>query len=95
MPKQESALRHAATLARLQPEKGERVRLEQDLEAILRMVEQLQAIPVTGVSPLYHALELPAPLRTDQVTEKDRRTDYLALAPHTAGDHYLVPRFLD
>ncbi len=95
MPQQDPALRHAAALARLQPDDAERARLERDLKAILRMVERLQAAPVAEVQPLYHPLELPAPLRADQVTEGDQRALHLALAPSTGAGYYLVPRVLD
>jgi aspartyl-tRNA(Asn)/glutamyl-tRNA(Gln) amidotransferase subunit C len=65
------------------------------LDAIFRLIDELQAIDTTGVDPMAHAQDASLPLRDDVVTEGDRRSLYQQQAPVVAEGLYLVPKVLE
>lgn len=65
------------------------------LSAIFAMINELQAVDTTGVTPMAHAQEVMLPLRDDVVTETDRRTLYQSVAPAVEDGLYLVPRVIE
>ncbi|WP_406828030.1 Asp-tRNA(Asn)/Glu-tRNA(Gln) amidotransferase subunit GatC [Microbulbifer sp. ARAS458-1] len=62
---------------------------------VLQLVDQLQAVNTDGVAPMAHPLDEVQVLRKDEVTESNRREDFLALAPQTEAGLYLVPKVID
>jgi aspartyl-tRNA(Asn)/glutamyl-tRNA(Gln) amidotransferase subunit C len=70
-----------------------------ELNGIFALAEQMQAIDTTGVEPLSQplaaVLDLPLRLRTDVVTETNRRDDYQAPAPKSQDGLYLVPKVIE
>lgn len=88
-----------AELARLRIEPAEAEHVLARLDAVLGLVDALQAVDTTGVEPLTHVQELFAAdalrLREDAVTEPDRRADYQAGAPAVERGLYLVPRVIE
>ena len=88
-------VRHIATLARLALAEGEAEARIEDLEAILTLVDRMQALPTAGVEPLAHPLDDAQRLRPDQVTEADRRDAYQAGAPRVEDGFYVVPRVVE
>src|SRR5687767_8777734 len=73
-------LDHVATLARLAVPEEAADALANDLDRMVRLMDELAAIDVDGVEPLAHPLDLVLTLRADAVTEPDRSDDLLALA---------------
>jgi aspartyl-tRNA(Asn)/glutamyl-tRNA(Gln) amidotransferase subunit C len=66
------------------------------LEAILGLIDELQAIDTTGVTPMAHAQdEAVLPLRDDVVTERDNHVVYQQQAPAVAAGLYLVPKVIE
>jgi aspartyl-tRNA(Asn)/glutamyl-tRNA(Gln) amidotransferase subunit C len=65
------------------------------LNAILGLIEQLQAADTQGIAPMAHALDGCQRLREDRVTEIDRRAAYQAIAPETEAGLYLVPKVIE
>ena len=86
---------HISRLAQLALDEDERQRVYADLERIIAMVDQMQAIDTDGVEPLAHPLDAGARLREDQITETVDRTLYQAGAPATQDGFYLVPRVVE
>jgi aspartyl-tRNA(Asn)/glutamyl-tRNA(Gln) amidotransferase subunit C len=90
-------VRRIAQLARLElsPEEAERARGE--LSAILGYVEQLQALDLSGVEPMTHALAQgeAAPLRADEALPCLDREEALANAPAREGGFFKVPRIIE
>lgn len=88
-----------AELARMQVEPAEAERMLVRFDAVLGLIDELQAVDTTGVEPITHVQELFAHtalrLRDDAVTEPDRRTDYQAGAPAVERGLYLVPRVIE
>lgn len=62
---------------------------------VLQLVDQLQAVKTDGVEPMAHPLDAVQVLRKDEVTEPNRREEFLALAPQTEAGLYLVPKVID
>ena len=66
-----------------------------DLSNILELVEQMNAVDTSGVTPMSHPLDAVQRLREDVVTEIDRREQFQAIAPLTEDGLYLVPKVIE
>lgn len=66
-----------------------------NLSNILDMVEQMNAIDTTGVTPMSHPFDAVQRLREDVVTEVDRREAFQKIAPKTEDGLYLVPKVIE
>ncbi|RMD80055.1 MAG: Asp-tRNA(Asn)/Glu-tRNA(Gln) amidotransferase subunit GatC [Gammaproteobacteria bacterium] len=84
-----------AHLARLAIAEEDVPRYVRDLSRILDLVERMNAVDTREVEPMAHPLDIPQRLRPDEVTEEDRREEYLALAPQAEAGHFLVPRVIE
>jgi len=84
-----------ARLARLELSPEEIGRTGDQLNGILAFIEQLQAVDTAGVAPMAHAIDVVQRLRTDAVTEADRREAFQAIAPETEAGLYLVPKVIE
>jgi len=91
-----------ARLARLHLEHNQAASLETELNQMMGLIEQLQAVDTTGVEPLAHPLsalnEVELRLREDQAlplnapAERDR---LMQNAPMRADGLFLVPRVIE
>lgn len=88
-------VRHIARLARIELPDTDIDRTRSHLNAMLGLIEQLQAIDTAGVEPMAHATDLVLRLREDRVTEPDRRGAYQAVAPAVEDGLYLVPKVIE
>ena len=84
-----------AHLARLAVSDGELDAIAGDLSNILELVEQMNAVDTTGVTPMAHPLEMSQRLREDRVTEPDRREQFQSVAPRVEKGLYLVPKVIE
>lgn len=84
-----------AHLARLALSEEDIARYVDELSRILDLVEALQRVDTTGVSPLAHPLDTTQRLRPDVVTEGDQRELFQSIAPQTEAGLYLVPKFIE
>ena len=69
--------------------------VRQDLDRIIAMVDQMQAVDTENVTPLAHPLDARQRLRQDEVTEEVDRDLYQRGAPATEDGLYLVPRVVE
>ncbi len=83
---------HLARLALTTEEEGQ---VTARLNAILGLVDHLQAADTAGIEPMAHPLDATQPLREDTVTETDHREQYQAIAPDTEAGCYLVPKVIE
>jgi aspartyl-tRNA(Asn)/glutamyl-tRNA(Gln) amidotransferase subunit C len=92
-------VRRIARLARLELAPAEVQPVAVRLNRILGLIEQMRAVDTAGIEPMAHPLDTALPqgqrLRPDEVTEKDRRADYQAVAPATQDGLYLVPKVIE
>ena len=84
-----------AKLARIDIDADEARDVRDKLDAILGLVNQLQAIDTAGVTPMAHAQDVMLPLRDDVVTDSDRHAEYQREAPAIAAGLYLVPKVIE
>lgn len=90
-----SQVREIAHLARLAVDEADTREYAGSLSAILEFVEQLGTVDSEGVEPLAHPLEMSQRLRPDEVSERDQRERFQAIAPAVEGGYYLVPRVIE
>lgn len=87
-----------ARLARIELSPAEAAQTRDRLNAILGLIEQLQAVDTTGIAPMAHAVadgHTAQRLREDVVTESDRHAAYQAIAPEVEAGLYLVPKVIE
>jgi aspartyl-tRNA(Asn)/glutamyl-tRNA(Gln) amidotransferase subunit C len=90
-----SDVERIAHLARIDIDAGAAGETRGKLEAILALIDELNAVDTRGVVPMAHAQDLALPLRADAVTEGDRHVAYQAVAPAVEDGLYLVPKVLE
>jgi aspartyl-tRNA(Asn)/glutamyl-tRNA(Gln) amidotransferase subunit C len=66
-----------------------------DLNQILALADQMQAINTDGVEPLANPLDATQTLRKDEVTETNQRDKFQASAPLVEKGYFLVPRVVE
>ena len=86
---------HLAELARLAINGAANVKIADDLQAIITMIDTMQAVNTEGIEPMSHPLDTTARLRSDEVTEKPDPEHFQRGAPATADHYYLVPRVVE
>lgn len=91
-----------ARLARIALSDTEQTRMESELNGILGLIEQLQAVDTTGIEPMAHPLsahqDIHARLREDAAapTQTTGQRDHLmANAPANAEGLFLVPKVIE
>jgi aspartyl-tRNA(Asn)/glutamyl-tRNA(Gln) amidotransferase subunit C len=85
----------AASLARIAIDAAEADAVLEQLQRIFAMIEEMQAVDVTGVEPMSHAQDLVLRLREDVVTEVDQRELFQSIAPRVEEGLYLVPKVIE
>ena len=88
-------VRRVAHLARIEVSEAEAQSTLGHLNGIFTLIEAMQAVDTRGVEPMAHAQDLAQRLRTDHVTEEDRRQAFQAIAPDTEAGLYLVPQVME
>lgn len=88
-------VKRVAQLAQLEISADENETIRAQLDDIIGLIEQLQAVDTHGVEPMAHVLDLGQRLRPDIVTENNRREDFLAIAPQTEAGLFIVPKVIE
>lgn len=84
-----------ARLSRLHVEDERLALLADELNGILGWIEQLNEVDVEGVQPMTSAVDMQAPMRSDEITDGGKRDDVLANAPKADSGFYVVPRSVE
>ena len=87
-----STIAYLSRLA-LNEENGEKI--TQDLENIIKFVDQLENANTQNIEPLASPLEKTAKTRNDEVTAKNRKEAFLERSPKSNDDYFLVPRVVE
>ncbi len=66
-----------------------------NLSNILALVEQMNRVDTTGITPMAHPLDATARLRPDVVTETNQREWFQQIAPQVEAGLYLVPKVIE
>lgn len=92
-------VRRLARLARIGIRPEESAAAIDRLNRVLGLIDQLKAVDAAGIEPMAHPLDAQLPqgqrLRPDEVTDKDQRELYQAVAPAVQDGLYLVPKVLE
>ena len=88
-------VRRVAHLARIEVSDAEAETTLGHLNGIFALIEEMQAVDTHGIEPMAHAQDLSQRLRSDQVTEENRRDVFQAIAPETEAGLYLVPKVIE
>jgi aspartyl-tRNA(Asn)/glutamyl-tRNA(Gln) amidotransferase subunit C len=88
-------VRRIAHLARIDIDEQAAEDVHRKLDAIFELINQLQAVDTTGITPMAHAQDVALPLREDAVTEPDRHALFQNAAPAVEDGLYLVPRVIE
>jgi len=88
-------VKRIAHLARIAIDEAEAERVLRDLSGIFRLIEEMEAVDVSGIEPMAHAQDVVLRLREDRVTEADQRARFQAIAPETEAGLYLVPKVIE
>ena len=88
-------VQRVAHLARVAIDEAEARAVLSQLDAVFRLVAEIQAVDTRGVEPMSHALDLTQRLREDAVTEANQHALFQSVAPHVEGDLYLVPKVVE
>ncbi len=91
----EEKVRALAQLARLEFEGEELAQIRVDLENIVAMCEQLNALDTEGVEPLIYMTDAVNVLRDDVVHQDITHEDALRNAPAKDSDYFRVPKVID
>ena len=91
----QKSLHKLARLARLTTTEAEEVRLAGEMAKILDYMARLQALPLQGVPPTSHAVDLPTKLRKDEVRPGLPIEAVMRNAPERLGDGFGVPKIIE
>jgi aspartyl-tRNA(Asn)/glutamyl-tRNA(Gln) amidotransferase subunit C len=84
-----------ANLARIELGKDEAATALAQLLDIFRMIEQMQAVNTSAITPMSHAQDVTQRLRDDIVTEPDQHSLFQTIAPQVEAGLYLVPKVIE
>ncbi|HZV99568.1 MAG TPA: Asp-tRNA(Asn)/Glu-tRNA(Gln) amidotransferase subunit GatC [Methylophilaceae bacterium] len=88
-------VKRIAHLARIEISDADAEATLQKLSGILGLIEQMQAVDTTGISPMSHSQDVTQRLREDVVTESNQRELFQSVAPAVENGLYLVPKVLE
>ena len=95
MPVDQDTVRRVARLARIAVSDAEVEALRGELNGILRFIEQLREVDVTGVEPMTTVVATTMKMRDDVVTEGGMADTVLANAPAAVDHFFLVPKVVE
>lgn len=88
-------IQRIAHLARLDISAQEADATLAKLSGILGLIEEMQAVDTTGITPMSHSQDVVQRLRDDVVTAENKREQFQSVAPATEDGLYLVPRVVE
>ena len=84
-----------AHLARIRMEDERLDAMTEDLNGILKWIEQLDEVDTAGIKPMTSAVETDLHWRKDEVTDGDKQKDVLANAPVIEYGFFAVPKVIE
>ena len=90
-----TTVKKIASLARLAVTEAEAEAMVPELNGILKWVEQLGEVDVTGVEPMTAVIPNTLRLRDDVITDGDVRDKVLANAPQAEHGFFTVPKVIE
>ncbi len=91
----QATVRRIASLARLKLAEEDVPRLEGELNAILKWIEMLNEVDVSGVEPLTSVVEMDMKMRNDVVNDGHMPEAIVANAPAGEDHFFMVPKVVE
>lgn len=88
-------VKRIAHLARIEVTETEAEATLGKLTGILGLIEEMQAVDTTGITPMSHSQDVTQRLRTDVVTATNQREEFQKIAPAVEDGLYLVPKVIE
>lgn len=88
-------VKRIAHLARIEINEQDAQATLQKLGGILDLIEEMQAVDTTGISPMSHSQDVTQRLRADVVTQTNQRELFQSIAPAVENGLYLVPKVIE
>lgn len=86
---------YVAELARLALSEDEKQTFQQQLETIVRYVEKIGELDLSGIEPTLHGQDLVNVFREDEVVPSLDREAYLVNAPDRHGFEFKLPKIVE
>lgn len=91
----QDTVRRIARLSRIAVAEGDVPRMQDELNAILDFVEQLNEVDLAGVEPMAAVTPMPLKQRTDEVTDGGNAGAILRNAPVSEDGFFVVPKVVE
>ena len=88
-------VKRIANLARIELGEHEAAATLTQLTDIFGLIEQMQAVDTSAITPMSHAQDVTQRLRDDTVTEPDQHLLFQSIAPQVEAGLYLVPKVIE
>ncbi len=95
MPLDKATVRKVATLARIRVADAELEHLAGELDHVLKWIEQLNEVDVSGVEPMTSVVSMTLKEREDVVSDGGIADQILANAPEAAHGFFVVPKVVE
>jgi aspartyl-tRNA(Asn)/glutamyl-tRNA(Gln) amidotransferase subunit C len=90
-----TTVKRIARLARIRIEENEVASYQDELNAILGFVEQLQEVDVEGVEPMTSVTPMSLRRRDDQITDGGYAEKIVGNAPLSEDNFFMVPKVVE
>ena len=90
-----SDIDHLCNLSKLNLEEDEKAVFLEQMQSILKMIEELQEVEAEDIIPMAHPLDMSQRLRADEVSATNQRDEYQKNTEHTASGFYKVPKVIE
>ena len=87
-------VQYVANLARIEIKEEEIDKFANQLSDILKYVAKLNEVNTENIEPMAHAVDIPTPLREDEVKNPKGKENSLSNAPESDGDYFKVPKII-
>jgi aspartyl-tRNA(Asn)/glutamyl-tRNA(Gln) amidotransferase subunit C len=91
----QKTVRRIARLSRIKVSGDDLLRLEGELNSILKWIEMLNEVDTTDVEPMTSIVKMSMKMRDDVVTESTDPAQVTANAPRTEDGFYVVPKVVE
>lgn len=88
-------IKRIAHLARIEINESEAEQTLEKLSGILSLIEQMQAVDTSGITPMSHSQDVVQRLREDVITADNKRDTFQQNAPAVDSGLYLVPKVIE
>lgn len=88
-------VRKVANLARIALPEDRVEPMTDELNGILKWIEQLDEVDVEGVEPMTSVVETALPMRKDVITDGNIQAKVLANAPRSEDGFFVVPKVVE